>query len=1160
MAKRRTIGDLRVPVRWREPLTRPGFEVTYTAVGGAIQNEPEINGTEQELLAVERLRSQVLVAVTPGESVDPDVKFFCAVARKILQRGANPSIPTTLLTEKELKLLDPLMGAELTTHDVFRSISEDKLPVELDPEIHIHETYEYPVWENINTYAPLLSKFVTPQTLLSSLVGEDHLEQRVDFLIAAPWAKSVYVCEIDGEQHSRQQSVDQERDNKLSEVGIKIERHKGRDSVIALSKLAKKGEASLGGNHIPGFTRAFFLPGAVNRIALAIVELLASGHLDAGTAKLTFKNDIDLPNSLISKSLKLLSNIEQLWNLSVLPQEFVVGATSFPCGTGAPKDGVCSISILMEYLPAAIAPLITSQVPTCVVRSVYVPNDLPVIPQGTQQRRTIDKLTAKNTLAIHVLLEYLFGFKKFREKQLDSVFSALSGNDSLVLLPTGVGKSLIYQLAGLVQPGVTIVIDPLKALIDDQVRNLRIRGIENVLGLHSGQKNSSSHEFFTQDLLHSGATILLVAPERLQAPGFRSALKAIAESSVINLAVLDEAHCISEWGHDFRVAYLNVARNLRKLGASLDGNTPPILGLTGTASPAVLRDVKREIIGARELVVIEPDSFKRKNLHYQITGSDSPTFEAFLEELFSERLPHVLKAEVGLSQSALSDFPSGIVFVPTVNNSSGIQNTKKAVYKALPFKEQVRADESIAIFSGSAPREENSSKWEETKTINAQRFIADEVPIMVATKAFGMGIDKPNIRWTLHRGFPASIEAFAQESGRAGRDNEDSYCYSVGYVSQPGRVSQLLDTTRTLTERKREFDSLGMRDDLSSLLHFHYKTFNGVDFDLGNATRVFDSLAGLKSGIPHSLSYPSGAEERDRFERGLYRLSLLGIIEDYEIDYGSRAANIYISRYSLSSLKSHALEFLDRLEPGKTSLHEQSVDSSPKELNEAVHYLLKLMLDTHYSVIEPARLRAIQAMFDLCFRRLTGEQIANEIEEYLSTGPLREALNSLVLSPNIDVSLALNTLEVIQLSDASEWIGASSRLLEAFPNHPVLLYSRLIGETLLNQPNSAMVTSLMTQMYSQLHEYNVDSDQVLLIHNKLNDIIWEISDPYFMSENLKSMISSKYGLLPNRDWENSFLERDGFREDCMEFTELVLTKRIQESISKVATFALEKNR
>lgn len=1160
MAKRRAIGGLRVPVQWREPLTRPGFDVTYTAIGGSLNGEPELKATEQEVLAIGRLRSQVLLAVTPGESTDPDVQFFCAVARKILQRGANPTIPAALFGQTELKLVDPLLNGDLTSHDIFRSVTEGKLPIELDSEIEIHETYELPVWENIIAQAPLLSRFVTPQALMSSLVGEEHLDQRVDFLIAAPWAQGVYVCEIDGEQHSRQQAVDKERDKKLTEVGIKVERYRGRDALSELSKLASKGETSLGGNYIPGLSKALFLPGAVNRIALAIVELLASGHLNAGTAKLTFKNDIDLPLSLITKSLKLLSSIEQLWNISVLPQKFVVGSTSFTCGTGTSKKGVCSVSILLEYLPSAMAPFATSQIPTCIVRSVYVPNDLPVIPQGSQQRRTLDKVTTQNSEAVHVLLEYLFGFKNFREKQLESVFSALSGNDSLVLLPTGVGKSLIYQLAGLVQPGVTIVIDPLKALIDDQVRNLRNRGIENVVGLHSGQKNNSSHDSFTQDLLNSGATILLVAPERLQTPGFRSAMKAIAETSVLNLAVLDEAHCISEWGHDFRVAYLNVARNLRKLGATLDGNTPPILGLTGTASPAVLRDVKREILGGRELVVIEPDSFKRKNLHYQITGSDSPTFDSFLEELFAEELPHVLKRKGKDSKSGLANFPAGIVFVPTVNNSSGIQSTKRAVYQALPFKDQVRADEIISIFSGSAPREENVSKWEETKTFNAERFISDEVPIMVATKAFGMGIDKPNIRWTLHRGFPASIEAFAQESGRAGRDNNDSYCYSVGYVSQPGRVSRLLDTTRSLTERKLEFDSLGMRDDLSSLLFFHYKTFNGADVDLNNAEKVFKTFIGLKSGTPHILSYPGDSDEKDRFERGLYRLSLLGIIEDYEIDYGSRAAIVYLAKYSLSSLKSHALEFLDRLEPGKTSIHEQRVDSVPKELSEAVPYLLKLMLDTHYSVIEPARLRAIQAMFDLCFRSLTGEQIANEIEEYLSTGPLREALNSLVQSPRIDVPLALSTLEVIQLSDASEWIGASSRLLEAFPNHPVLLFSRIIGEALLKQPNIASVSSLMKQMYSQLDEYKVDSDQAVLLHNKLNDVFLEISDPSLLSENLKSMLSSKYGLIPNRGWENTFLERAGFREDCMEFTELVLTKRTQESISKVATFAQEKNR
>lgn len=1159
MARNRFIGDLTVPTAWREPIERDHFDISYTTVGGSVAGEKPIKATGREQIAIKKLRSQVLVAVTPGESNDEDIQFFCAIARKILQRGSNPLLPLKYFEKKEAQDLGPILNEEAAAQDVFRTVAEDMETPELDSATSVHEVYEKPVWESFLTRSPLLSKFITPQATIASLIGGEIQDQRVDFLISAPWATQDYVCEIDGEQHSKQKSVDAERDRVLTESGYKVLRIAGKEAVSELTKFAIRGEKSLEGNYRPGYTKAFFLPGVINRLALAIVELIARGHLPTGTARLQISSDLGMPPSLVKNALKLLADIDNLWNLKVVPKIFEVGTVKIDCGGGNTKRGVSSVFIDLEYKKVALAPLNKRDLPTCVIRSVFVPNELPPLDHGCGQRRILTTSRPQSEKALHGLVEAIFGFEEFHPKQLEAIYAALSGHDSLVLLPTGGGKSLIYQMAGLLQPGVTIVIDPLKALIDDQVRNLQLRGIENVAGLHSGQKKKAEYSTFTQDLINSGVFLLLVAPERLQTPLFRISLRAIAETSVVNLAVLDEAHCVSEWGHDFRVAYLNVANNLRKLGASRDGSTPPILGLTGTASPAVLRDVKREVEGARELLVIEPDSFKRKNLHYRISGSNSPIFDATLAEVFLGDLPQKLGTAPATKFNS-TNFPAGIVFVPTVNDFSGILSTKKSVFKALSFKGEERADEVISIFSGSAPREENYSKWEENKSKYARRFIEDESPIMVATKAFGMGIDKPNIRWTFHRGFPASIEAFAQESGRAGRDGKDSYCYSAGFVSRPELVPQMLDTSRPLEERRKEFESLGLRDDLTTLLYFHYKNFGGITSDLKGTEEVFSILKDFKAGVPNILSYPSEAEARDNFERGLYRLTALGVVEDYEIDYGSNAATIYVSKYSLAILKSRALEFLDRLEPGKSAIHEEQVDAAPKNTSEAVSYLLELMLTTHYSIIEPARLRAIQAMYELTFRSLSGEEIANEIEEYLSSGPLREALNSLIQSSSVEASEVLSALELIQLSDASEWIGASTRLLEAFPNHPVLLYSRLIGELLLKEPNSSNAASLFGQLYIQLFEYGVSPEGALLLHNKLNDVILGLSDAQYLVMNLTKFASGEYGLVSNSSWENHFLMQEGHKEAYEEFTNLILAKRSQALITSISTFAQEKNR
>ncbi|SVC94795.1 uncharacterized protein METZ01_LOCUS347649, partial [marine metagenome] len=263
-------------------------------------------------------------------------------------------------------------------------------------------------------------------------------------------------------------------------------------------------------------------------------------------------------------------------------------------------------------------------------------------------------------------LQNIFRKKTFREDQLKSIISILRGNDTVILLPTGAGKSFIYQLAGMLLPGITVVIDPIVSLMDDQVEGLKVYGIDRIVAIYSGTNTLKSD---IKRIAQGEYQFVFQSPERLQIQDYKVAIRELAQSNLINLAVIDEAHCVSEWGHDFRPAYLNVSRNLRNLGRDSNKKPPVITALTGTASRSVLRDVVTdlEIDVEDEDSLIRPDSFDRKELKFFLIKTDGPSFaETDLKGVLSS-LPNRfnIPQQEFYRENGFNTY-SGIVFTPFV--------------------------------------------------------------------------------------------------------------------------------------------------------------------------------------------------------------------------------------------------------------------------------------------------------------------------------------------------------------------------------------------------------------------------------------------------------------------------------------------------------------
>ena len=409
-------------------------------------------------------------------------------------------------------------------------------------------------------------------------------------------------------------------------------------------------------------------------------------------------------------------------------------------------------------------------------------------------------------------LNRFFGFSKFNDGQFEILKKVLSNENVLGILATGGGKSIAFQLPALLKPGVSIIVSPLKSLMNDQVFGLKHRfGFDFVDCIHSGMEIAQKRH--VMDRFRKGhLKILYVAPERLQQKTFQKELTNLINKGInINYFPVDEAHCISEWGHDFRPAYAKLKE--RQMGLPhVNGDYPPIIALTATASSTVQDDVLNQlgmnpdsdlvhrIIDRRELSleVIKLVYLPTSN-SYRIQYRDPDEPFAFIDkEYASGEMKHQILVSVlkDILPLRFDDFDlnkdSGLIFTiyadpkPAENEREFISDKSREREGARWVSEYMQKNgvECQPWFSTPGYRpgikaeesREKQKRWEKVKVKTQDDFIADKINLLATTKGFGMGIDKPNIRYIVHYGFPGSLEEYFQQIGRAGRDRDHSHC------------------------------------------------------------------------------------------------------------------------------------------------------------------------------------------------------------------------------------------------------------------------------------------------------------------------------------------------------------------------------------------------
>lgn len=429
---------------------------------------------------------------------------------------------------------------------------------------------------------------------------------------------------------------------------------------------------------------------------------------------------------------------------------------------------------------------------------------------------------------------------------------------------------------------------------------------------------------------------------------------------------------------------------------------------------------------------------------------------------------------------------SGLVFCPHVNGSFGVQELCSRLTSEL--------QRPVGMYAGGQPKGwSESANWVTHKKANARGFKNNLFPLLVATKSFGMGIDKPNIRYTVHYGIPPSIESFYQEAGRAGRDGRDAYCCVMFSNDNPARTQKLLAPQTTLPEiagalKQRDWDS---DDDITRVMFFHEKAFKGIERELADIAQVTDQLGNLTTARTCRIVARASRQET---EKAIHRLLVLGVVRDYTIDYAANEFTIHLSGASKEQIADTYARYVQGYNRGRVVTERAKLERHlTADFQRFVAVACRVLVEFIYDTIERGRRRALREMLSLCEDAVRGDTdrvVRERLLRYLETTYSREIEDIIGETGRYDKLLRLVDGKVESTDgevlggirsprEAQEIRGQAARFLESYPDHPGLLTLRAVAD--VHCPDCsipAVVDDLQAATRFAVARYGVDQQTV----------------------------------------------------------------------------------
>ncbi|MEK5208097.1 RecQ family ATP-dependent DNA helicase [Psychrobacillus sp. FSL H8-0510] len=1030
-----------------------------------------------------------------------------SIIQNFIVRG-NPTIATPFLRKKlhlkrsYLHEMDDVRFIQSLPTDWSRSIRGDDTNQSY-PALTLYEDLR-----QIYKQKSFLADLFIAECPINHIIPDSNFEkQEVDFY--SPLLK--LVIEVDGIHHEdrQQQKLDQERDKFLSKYGINVIRVsttqiKNKDYRNLILKLREnyykhESKIKLYEKYLenPSLYQLHYQLTEIYRFQMLVIELVKGEHLLFSDKQWDFAVSTQQQAQSLQLALEDLNKwfevIGELFNESIsIPKIHVHSSMR--------KEYICIDNLVGKYWDD------TLNDPSIIyIRDDYFEeNNFRVMNTGYIVNYAIKE--EQHLPSLQYILDVLYGFSTFNAGQTDIIINTLNRNDTVGLLPTGGGKSLTYQICTFLQPAISFVVAPIKSLMVDQVENLKNKHFVDCIDYINGdlppQIASNNLNGFTEGKF----LFLVISPERFQQQEFRNRIQMIQANKQFAYAVIDEAHCLSEWGHDFRTSYLALARTIRRYAP-----TATFLALTATASSKVLQDIRNELdISSQNVKTIS--DFTRKELNFHVV--EATKFEK------QDKLAKIV-------QENKKPYPL-LVFTQTAGGPNGCFKLSNQLRNQLGLK--------TAFYSGSKPKDFDTQNFAKYKENVQSAFMNNELDVLVATKAFGMGIDKPDVRTVIHYGIPSSLESYYQEAGRAGRDRSDSDCYILFTKDQLTEYQRniLFGLTTKLDEIEKTTRVL--KGDLNSIMYLMKQGLKDVEEEtLIVCDFYFEYLR--ENGV---VNIPKQGDN----EKIIYRLALLGLVDDWVIEWKTNAIIVTLIDYDEENIKASVFKHIQKYDSTftETAIYNNAelVDYLKVYESHSVSPLYKyayILLKWYNDNVLYSRKQSLKNMFNYVFEFESSDDFQHKLETYFKRNDDVYLLEKTVANPHNlnnwwkiyyvetnDKTVPKNESEIKDLSITL------SRFLESYKNDPALNLiegiTTLVSRGSLNRESKQRliqsikhITTLEEGLRKEIllsivdvaNEFLIQEEKVILSEVLINNGFNSVEDKKFVYQSLEDDFS--YGQL-----------------------------------------------